>query len=353
MKILLSISLLFIAAANLNAQQDVTNLKLKDFRPESVYKIPITKIKKAKFPVIDMHSHDYAKTDADVDKWVRTMDTCGIEKSIILSGATGSRFDSIYDKYSRYPDRFEIWCGFMIDGYKEAGWSDKAVKELERCVKKGARGIGELSDKGFGLRYRGGFGPHIDDPVMKPLLKKCAELGIPINIHVAEPIWMYLPMDSTNDGLMNAHNWKIDSTQQGILGHSALVRTLENAVRDNPKTTFVACHYANCEYDLSILGALFDKYPNLYADGSARFGEVSPIPRYMAKFYEKYQDRLVYGTDNIPEFPMYEATIRILETLDEHFYYYRYYHSPSHGFGLSDKILKKVYSTNSRKIRKK
>ena len=241
----------------------------------------------------------------------------------------------------------------MIDGYKEAGWSDKAVKELERCVKKGARGIGELSDKGFGLRYKGGFGPHIDDPIMKPLLKKCAELGIPINIHVAEPIWMYLPMDSTNDGLMNAYNWKIDSTQQGILGHSALVKTLENAVRDNPKTTFVACHYANCEYDLSILGALFDKYPNLYADGSARFGEVSPIPRYMAKFYEKYQDRLVYGTDNIPDFPMYEVTIRILETLDEHFYYYRYYHSPSHGFGLSDKILKKVYSTNSNKIRKK
>ena len=281
------------------------------------------------------------------------MDTCGIEKSIILSGAIGSRFDSIFDKYSRYPNRFEIWCGFDIEGYKEEGWSEKAVKELERCVKKGALGIGELSDKGFGLRYRGGFGPHIADPVMKPLLKKCGELNIPINIHVAEPIWRYLPMDSTNDGLMNAYTWKIDSTQQGILGHAALVRTLDNAVRENPNTVFIACHYANCEYDLSILGSMFDKYPNLYADGSARFGEVSPIPRYMANFYEKYQNRLLYGTDNIPEFPMYEATIRILETLDEHFYYYRFYHWPSYGFGLSDKILKKVYRDNFKKVRRK
>lgn len=344
---------ILIFTAIISNAQDVTNLKLKDFRPESIYKIPITKIEKTKYPAIDIHSHDFAETDEDVDRWVRTMDTCGIEKSIILSGATGARFDSIYDKYSRYPNRFEIWCGFMIDGYKEPGWSEKAVKELERCVKKGAKGIGELSDKGFGLRYRGGFGPHIDDPVMKPLLKRCGELDIPINIHVAEPIWMYLPMDSTNDGLMNAYTWRIDSTQQGILGHAALVKTLENAVRDNRNTTFIACHYANCEYDLSILGSMFDKYPNLFADGSARFGEVSPIPRYMAKFYEKYQDRLLYGTDNIPEFPMYEVTIRILETLDEHFYYYRFYHSPSYGFGLSDKILKKVYRDNAKKIRRK
>jgi predicted TIM-barrel fold metal-dependent hydrolase len=188
---------------------------------------------------------------------------------------------------------------------------------------------------------------------MKPLLKRCGELKIPINIHVAEPLWMYLPMDSTNDGLMNAYTWKIDSTQKGILGHAALVMTLDNAVGGNPNTTFVACHYANCEYDLSILGSLFEKHKNLYADASARFGETSPIPRYMAAFYEKYQDRLLYGTDNTPEPDMYEITFRILETLDEHFYYYRFYHWPSHGWGLKDDILKKIYRDNANKILKK
>jgi len=345
--------LLLTGAARTVTAQDVTDLKLKDYKPESIYKVPITKIEKAKYPVFDVHSHNYAKTNEDVDRWVRTMDSMGIAKSVILSGATGKRFDSVVDKYSRFPDRFEIWCGFMIDGYKETGWSEKAVKELERCIAKGAKGVGELSDKGFGLRYSGGFGPHINDPVMKPLLKRCAEMSVPINIHVAEPIWMYLPMDEKNDGLMNAHKWKIDSTQQGILGHSALVQTLEHAVRDNPKTIFIACHYANCEYDLTILGKMFDKYPNLYADGSARFGEVAPIPRYMAAFYEKYQDRLLYGTDNDPNVPMYETTIRILETFDEHFYYWRNYHWPSYGFGLSDKILKKIYVDNFNKLRKK
>src|SRR4029079_209186 len=114
-----------------------------------------------------------------------------------------------------------------------------ATKELERCFKAGARGVGELSDKGFGLRYSGGFGPHINDPLVKPLIKKCGELGMPINIHVAEPYWMSLPMDSTNDGLMNAYTWKIDSTQKGMLGHTQLIKALEDAVRDNAGTTFI------------------------------------------------------------------------------------------------------------------
>jgi hypothetical protein len=113
---------------------------------------------------------------------------------------------------------------------------------------------------------------------------------MPINVHVADPYWMYLPMDSTNDGLMNAYTWKIDSTQKGMLGHAQLVHTLEDVVHGNPNTTFIACHFANCEYDLSILGALLDKYTNFYADVSARFGETSTIPRYMAAFYEKYRD---------------------------------------------------------------
>jgi uncharacterized protein len=333
--------------------QNPEELNLKDFRPKSIFRVPVTTIKKAKFPAIDMHSHDFTKTDDEVAQWIRTMDQAGIEKTIILSGAIGTRFDSIYSRYAKFGHRFEVWCGLDIDGFKEPGWSEKAIKELERCIKKGARGIGELSDKGFGLRYPGGFGPHIDDPLLKPLLKRCGELHIPINIHVAEPLWMYLPMDSTNDGLMNAYTWRIDSTQKGILGHAALIKTLDNAVRDNPNTTFIACHYANCEYDLSILGSLLDKHKNLYADASARFGETSTIPRYMASFYKKYQDRLLYGTDNIPEFKMYEVTFRILETSDEHFYYYRFYHWPSYGFGLTDNILKKVYRENAKKILKK
>jgi len=193
---------------------------------------------------------------------------------------------------------------------------------------------------------------HVDDVQMKPLFEKCAALKMPVNIHVADPYWMYLPMDSTNDGLMNAYTWRIDLTQKGILKHGQLIKTLENAVRANPKTTFIACHLANCEYDLEILGSLFNNYNNLYADFAARYGETAPIPRYMNAFFEKYQDRLLYGTDMGYDPDMYAATFRILESTDEHFYEIDLfgYHWPLYGFGLRDSVLKKIYSGNARKI---
>lgn len=338
--------------------QDPNALKLKDYRPKSIYKIPVSKIEKAKYPAIDIHSHPYAKTDAELAQWVKNMDAKGIEKTIILTMATGPKFDSVYAKYAVYGDRFEVWCGFDYTGYQEPGWSERAVKELERCHRVGAKGVGELGDKGLGEVFSDptpGYDLHVDDKRMKPLFEKCAALKMPVDVHVAEPYWMYLPMDSTNDGLMNSYQWRIDLTKKGILNHAELITTLENVVRENPKTTFIACHLANCEYDLEILGRLLRKYPNLYAEFGARFGETAPIPRYMNSFCEKYQDRLLYGTDMGYSPHMYEATFRILESNDEHFYEHDLfgYHWPLYGFGLKDSVLKKIYTENAKKILKR
>ncbi len=355
MKNLLAPTLILLCTLfNVNAQNP-KDIKLVDYRPKSIYQIPITKVKKARYPAIDMHSHTYANSEAELAKWVKIMDEVGVEKTIIMTTATGPKFDSIYAKYAVYGDRFEVWCGFDYTGYTKSGWIEHAVKELERCHKVGAKGVGELGDKGLGevnSEPTPGYGLHVDDVRLKPLFEKCAALKMPVNIHVAEPYWMYMPMDSTNDGLMNAYEWRVDLTQKGILNHPQLISTLENVVRDNSKTTFIACHLANCEYDLEILGALFRKYPNLYADFGARFGETAPIPRYMNTFCEKYQDRLVYGTDMGYEPDMYSTTFRILETNDEHFYNIELfgYHWPLHGFGLKDVVLKKIYSENARKI---
>lgn len=339
---------------NSRAQEDIL---LKDYRPKSVYNYQKTTVTKAKYPAIDVHSHPYASSDEEIKNWIKTMDARGIEKTLILSYQTGKKFDSIYNIYSKYGDRFEIWCGFDYSGYNEKGWTKKAIKELERCFKVGAKGVGELGDKGLGLSYSGPSpapGMHINDPRMQPLLQRCGELGIPVNVHVAEPIWMYEPINNENDGLMNAEKWQIDTSKPNLLLHGELINTLEEAVANNPNTTFIACHYANCGYDLSILGNLFDQYPNLYADISARYAEVAPVPRATSAFFKKYQDRLLYGTDMGMDDSMYQTTFRILETADEHFYEHERfsYHWPLNGLDLDDETLRKVYSENARKILK-
>lgn len=334
-------------------RQNPDTLLLKDYRPQSIYKIPITEVAKAKFPVIDMHSHPYAKTPDQIAEWVRNMDEVGIEKTIILTMATGAEFDSIYKQYSTHGERFEMWCGLDFSGYNRPGFSSSAVKELKRCRQTGARGVGEIHDKGQGLRSgkSKAMGMHPDDPRMDLVFETCAELKIPFSLHVADPIWMYQKMDRTNDGLMNAYSWRLDN-QTNIVGLSGMVDILERTAKRHPDTTFIACHLANLDYDLNRLGALLDRNPNLYADISARYAETGATPRAASQFYAKYADRVLYGTDMGFNKPMYRVTFRILETLDEHFYETDQfdYHWYLNGFGLPESTLKQVYRDNAAKL---
>src|SRR5215468_2571213 len=113
------LALIFLAEFEPCRSQNPEDLKLRNFRPQSIFRVPATTIKKAKFPAIDMHSHDFEKTDEEVAQWVKMMDQAGVEKTIILSGAVGASFDSIYSRYAKYSNRFEVWCGFDIKGFKE------------------------------------------------------------------------------------------------------------------------------------------------------------------------------------------------------------------------------------------
>ena len=351
--------LLCISFCTTRQDESVTSadeILLKEYRPQSIYKVPTTYIEKAKYPIIDIHSHPYEQSSEEIAQRVKNMDAVGIEKSIILTQTTGATFDSIYAEYAKYPNRFDVWCGFDYTGYDEPGFGPAAVAELERCVNVGAKGVGELGDKGKGMFYSSptkAFGMHMDDPRMDPLLEKCAELKLPISIHIADPIWMYEPMDETNDGLMNAFEWRLDN-QKDIVAHAGMIDILEHAVKRHPNTIFIACHFANLSYDLTKLGTLFDKYPNLYADISARYAETAPIPRFVSTFYKKYQNRLLYGTDMGFETEMYRITFRILESTDEHFYEIDQfgYHWSLYGLGLSNKILENVYRNNALKLLK-
>jgi hypothetical protein len=362
---------------------------LKDYRPVSIYRTPKTEIVKARFPVTDVHCHGIRPVEQMAEA-VRLMDTVGLEKSVIFTGASNAgRMEEVKQIYGKYPGRFDLWGSFDLTGADQPGFGPAAVKALEDCDRAGCMGIGELSDKGWGFRMGGGFGgrggrgaggagrgpggpggfggpargssgpppnpgPHPDDPRLDPLWDKCAQLGMPINIHMSDPIWSYQPQDLHNDGYMNGYTWRIDDKVPGILGHDGLVQSLERTVAKHPKTVFIACHLANLDYDLTRLGGMFDKHPNLYADISARFAETAAIPKFVHQFLTKYSDRVLYGTDMAYNQRMFSTTFRILESNDEHFYerdlnFNFDYHWPLYGFGLPDAVLKKVYAENAKR----
>lgn len=353
-----------------SAQISPDQLLLKDYRPKSVYKIPVSDIKKAKYPIIDTHHHSRVKTPQDVEAQIKVMDAVGVETTVAFSGI-GEAFDGNYRLFSKYPKRFDVWCGLNMADVDQPGFGPATIKELERCRKVGALGVGEVTDKGMGIGGQlggspnwqgtrpaggGGSGPrggpakkglHPDEPRMDPIWQKCAELGMPINLHMSDPYWSYLPQDKYNDGLMNGFSWRLDN-KPGIMGHDDLIKSLDAALKRHPKTVFIACHLANLDYDLTRLSQMLDRNPNLYVDISARFAETAAIPRFAAQFIRKYASRVTYGTDMPYTQQIFSTTFRVMESLDEHFYeqdlFFNFnYHWPMHGFGLPDDVLKKVY----------
>ncbi len=324
-------------------------LLLKDYRPASIFKTPQTQVLKAKYPAIDMHMHaprgggDLNKAAADI---LKAMDECNIQKTILFCG-TGKGFDDLAAAFGKYPDRFQLWCGFDFSNFPTG-----TLAELERCVKAGAKGVGEISDKGTG--YRGVEPMHLDDARMDPILQKLADLKLPINVHMGDPRWMYEPMDEHNDLLFEALYFRRDNKKDDK-DLAGMLQVLENAVKKHPRVTFVACHFANQTYDLNQLGRLLDKYPNLYADCSQRESYLAAIPRFAKQFIEKYSNRIVYGTDQGYSLPMYRNSFHIWETLDEHFYAWDVANTrfALSGVGLSDATLKKMYHDNAMKFLQK
>jgi predicted TIM-barrel fold metal-dependent hydrolase len=322
---------------------------LRDYAPKPSVVVAETFVPKAKFPAVDVHTHVLARTPEEVAEWVRTMDEVGIERSVVLTGATGERFDKLADLYLKsYPNRFQLYCGLERTGIDSPDYPQRAVAELERCYKRGARGVGELSDKGSGFARSSTPDErlHPDDPRLDPFWEKCAELKLPINVHVADHPSCWKPLDVYQERTPDYQHF--NQYGKDVPSYEELLAMRDRALAKHPKTIFIACHLGNQGNDLGSLAKVLDKYPNLYVDISARDYEVGRTPRAAVKFLGKYKDRVLFGTDMGRQKSMFQAWWRLFESADEFMpgrVWWRYY-----GLELPDPVLKALYQGNARRI---
>ena len=317
-------------------------LKLRDYRPVSVYKVPVSNITRAKYPVSDMHNHG-VRDPGQVDSWVKMMDDANIERSVIFTGGTDAKsFNERKSWYAKYPNRFFFFCGLpRPSAGRNLSEADvpTALKGLEECRNEGALGVGEI-----------GGGRIVGDAALGPIWDKCGKLGLVVQMHTAVFPWEYMTPDNHNDGLMNGYFPGENGT---LAEYEAIIQGMDRMIASHPKTTFLICHLAGLPTDLTRLGGFLDKYPNMFVENSAEWDETCTTPRATAAFYKKYAGRVLFGTD-IPYHPrMFATGFRILESEDEHFYeqdlFFNFnYHWPMYGLGLPDDVLKKLYHDNSR-----
>jgi predicted TIM-barrel fold metal-dependent hydrolase len=346
-------------AQNPNADKTMT-LLLKDWTPKAMVHLPHHEVERAKFYVIDMHNHvndagGVHEMDIPAAEVVKRMDEVNVRKIVILTGQWGDKLQSVLDKMVKpYPDRFLVFTQMDWSKIDDPNFSEEMVAQLDDAVKRGARGLKILKDWGLGVKDKSGKLVRIDDPRMDPVWEECGRLGIPVSIHSTDPEAFFTPTDAKNERYeeLNQHpSWSFYGPQ--FPSKEELLEERNRVFAKHPKTIFIALHVANWPENLDLVSEWLRKYPNMYVEFGAREAELGRQPRRAYKFFNEFQDRIMFGTDFEPVQAMYRNFFRWLETEDE---YFPYWDSPAqgrwaiYGLGLPDSILKKVYHENAEKI---
>jgi predicted TIM-barrel fold metal-dependent hydrolase len=322
----------------------------EEYNPKSTLVVPTHEVKKAKFPFIDVHSHQRDMSASALTSLIKDMDMLNEGIMVNLSGGSGKGLlEKIESIDQNYPNRFAVFANVDFDGAGKPGWSENAVKQLEEDVKNGAKGLKVF--KSLGLRNTDSEGRRlaIDDPRLDPIWSKCGQLGIPVLIHAADPKSFWDPMDADNERWLELKTHpRRKRSDTDPAPWQQIIDEQHRMFKKHPETKFINAHMGWYANDLGKLGELLDEIPNMNVGIAAVIAELGRQPKNARAFFIKYQDRILFGKDSWQpqEFPAY---FRVLETDDEYFPYYKKYHAfwAMYGLDLPDDVLKKVYYKNA------
>ena len=358
-------------------------LALADFQPRSMLHVPQTAVARARFPVIDIHTHISSQASHDhgvsigekmiypapASELLPMMDRRNVRMMVDLTGGYGAGLAETIERYQRpHPDRFAIFTTPCWERIQEPRYPQYQADQIIAAHAAGARGLKILKTLGLYLREQVGTGRlvKVDDRRFDPMWEACGAAGIPVAIHVSDPEAFFLPINRFNERFEELHHHPDWSFYSGDFPTNLELLDARNRMfARHPRTQFIALHVGNNAENLGYVSECLDRFPNMHVDLAARIGELGRQPRTARKFFEKYQDRIIFGTDAVPHTKatpqqlfcdeLYEIYFRFLETEDEYFDYAPAPKPPQgrwqiYGIGLPETILKKVYYQNAARL---
>jgi predicted TIM-barrel fold metal-dependent hydrolase len=360
-----------LTVAPLAAAVSAQDISFRDYDPPSTLKVQEHPRTRAKYPFIDIHNHQPDMPTQDLAPLVAAMDKLNMA---VMNNLSGRGFRDLKDASGRdigfgvnpgdylaraianvtknAPGRFTVFTNVEFEGIGTAGWTERAVKQLEEDVRAGAAGLKIYKNLGMDVKDASGKRVPVDDPRLDPIWEKCGELHIPVLIHTADPFQFWQPKDKNNERLYEL--MEIPGRYRDPARNPSFEQLLteqHNMFRKHPRTQFIDAHLGWLGNDLGRLGKLFDELPNVHTEIGAVLAELGRQPRTAREFFIKYQDRILMGKDSW-EPSEYFTYFRVLETADEYFPYYRRRHAfwKMYGLDLPDDVLKKVYYKNALRL---
>lgn len=365
------------------AQQSRRPLDLSEFEPRSMLSVHETKIERARFPVIDIHTHISwsAKSEKGVplseemrylappEELLAVMDRHNLRTMVNLTGGFGAGVKQSIARYdAKHPGRFLTFTQPWFGRINEPAYPKLQADAIAQARRDGARGVKVLKTLGLYLRANITTGPlvKIDDRRFDPMWEVCGALNLPVAIHVSDPSAFFLPIDRFNERfeeLNNHPDWSFHGKDYPT--NADLLEGRNRVLLRHPKTRFIVLHVGNFAENLDHVSDCMNRFQNMNVEIGARIGELGRQPRASRRFFDKYQDRILFGTDAVPhgrETPqqifgdeLYRIYFRFLETEDEYFDYAPAPVPPQgrwriSGLGLPEQILRKVYNENASRL---
>lgn len=339
---------------------DIAELKLRDWKPRSMLRTKETLVEKPAFAVFDVHNHlgggKGTLTAERVKRYLAEMDAAGVRTVVNLDGGWGERLTQTLAALDEaHPGRFLTFALLNYDGIDDEDWGRREAKWLEESFRVGAKGLKIHKSLGLSYRYKNGKLMPVDDPKLDPVWDICAKHNRPVVIHTSDPAAFFTPLDNFNERWheLGAHpNWLFFGER--FPARDELLAQRNRAIARHPDTTFICAHFGNNPEDLAAVATWLDKYPNMYIDVDARISELGRQPYTARKFFLKYQDRIMFGTDTAPDREAYRMYYRFLETDDEYFDCAGGHHRQGfwmiYGIYLPKDILAKVYHQNADRL---
>jgi predicted TIM-barrel fold metal-dependent hydrolase len=348
--------LLFLGAAlfligRIRYRLDV--MDVERYEPVSSLKVPRHPLQRARYPFVDVHSHQWMMPVQDLDRLVAEMDELNMGVMVNLSGFRGKLLEwSLANVHKRHASRFLVFVNLDFEKVDAPDWPRAALAQLDEAAKLGAAGLKVFKSLGLTDRDSSGKRIAVDDPRLDPIWKRCGELGLPVLIHSGEPSPFFQPKDEHNERWLELKEQPSrHRPPERYPSFESILAEQHHLFRKHPGTRFIDAHLGWLGNDLERLGKLLDELPNVYTEIGAVLAELGRQPRFARAFLIRHQDRVLFGKDTYKK-EEYYTYFQVLETADEYFDYYRKRHAhwKIYGLELPDEVLRKLYYENALKL---
>lgn len=266
-----------------------------------------------------------------------------------------------------FPRKIVYTTTISIRHFNEPGWQDTTINYLKNSFANGAIGVKIYKVIGMSLRDQTGKLVMIDDARFDSIFHFIVQNNKSVLGHLAEPKNCWLPLDSMtikgDRGYYAAYPMYNMYKHPEFPSYEAQIAARDHMLERHPEIKFIGAHLGSLEWSVDELAKRLDQFPNMAVDMAARITHLQlqavTDRRKVRDFIIKYQDRLLYATDDViaatADFNKMKEVIHAKRISDWQFFtsndqmQVADFDQPFNGLHLPKKVVDKIYRINAQK----